>query len=239
MSSNAARPALIVRHRRLLVAVVAALVVVAPIGYLWASSLLPDTYSVMDMGYPDYGGGPRPGDQDVGDGRDGGHARDVERGPDATGRLRHRRCAERRLVDRRDGSARGRHGHLIARRQSFALAGGRVVDGYTLNGTSPGPEIRAAQGQLVEVRLVNESVPDGITLHWHGIDVPNAMDGVAGVTQDAVPIGGSFVYRFVLDRAGTYWYHSHQVSHEQVLGGLLGALIVAQRRPQGPAQRMG
>jgi len=66
MSSNAARaPALIVRHRRLLVAVVAALVVIAPIGYLWASSLLPDTYSVMDMGYPDYGGGPRPGDQDA------------------------------------------------------------------------------------------------------------------------------------------------------------------------------
>ncbi len=115
---------------------------------------------------------------------------------------------------------------LTARRQSFALAGGRVVDGYTLNGTSPGPQIRVAKGQLLEVRLVNESVPDGITLHWHGVDVPNAMDGVAGVTQDAVPMGGSFVYRIVLDRVGTYWYHSHQVSHEQVLGGLLGALIV-------------
>ena len=77
---------------------------------------------------------------------------------------------------------------LIARRESFTLAGGRVVDGYTLNGTSPGPKIRAVQGQLVQVRLVNESVPDGITLHWHGVDVPNRDDGVAGVTQDAVPV---------------------------------------------------
>ena len=59
--------------------------------------------------------------------------------------------------------------------------------------------IRVRQGQLVEVQLVNESVPDGITLHWHGVDVPNAEDGVAGVTQDAVPVGGEFTYRFVAD----------------------------------------
>jgi FtsP/CotA-like multicopper oxidase with cupredoxin domain len=63
---------------------------------------------------------------------------------------------------------------------------GERVDGYTLNGGSPGPEIRATQGQLVEVSLVNESVSDGVTLHWHGVDVPNAEDGVAGVTQNVV-----------------------------------------------------
>jgi FtsP/CotA-like multicopper oxidase with cupredoxin domain len=77
--------------------------------------------------------------------------------------------------------------------------------------------------------LVNESVPDGVTLHWHGVDVPNAADGVAGVTQDAVPVGGRFTYRFVASDAGTYWYHSHQVSHEQVVGGLFGALVVEPR----------
>jgi FtsP/CotA-like multicopper oxidase with cupredoxin domain len=81
-------------------------------------------------------------------------------------------------------------------------------------------------GQLVEIHLVNDNVPDGITLHWHGVDVPNAEDGVAGVAQDAVGEGEEFVYRFVPDRAGTYWYHSHQVSHEQVRRGLLGALVV-------------
>jgi FtsP/CotA-like multicopper oxidase with cupredoxin domain len=74
--------------------------------------------------------------------------------------------------------------------------------------------------------LRNESVPDGVTLHWHGVDVPNAMDGVAGVTQDAVPPGQEFIYRFVAKQAGTYWYHSHQVSNPQVAGGLLGSVVV-------------
>jgi FtsP/CotA-like multicopper oxidase with cupredoxin domain len=73
---------------------------------------------------------------------------------------------------------------------------------------------------------VNENVPDGVTLHWHGIDVPGAMDGVAGISQDAVMPGQSFVYRFVADRPGTYWYHSHQVSHVQVIKGLFGAVVI-------------
>ena len=128
---------------------------------------------------------------------------------------------------------------LVARRGTVRVPGGRAVEGYTLNGTSPGPTIRARQGDLVEVTLVNESVDDGATLHWHGVDVPNAADGVAGVTQDAVPVGGRFVSRFVAADAGTYWYHSHQMSHEQVERGLFGALVVAPgrrrcrpRRPQ-------
>ncbi len=115
---------------------------------------------------------------------------------------------------------------LVARQEAFDVPGGRRVDGYTINGSSPGPEIRATQGDLVEVTFVNESVADGATLHWHGIDVPNAADGVAGITQDAVPVGGRDVYRFVAEDAGTYWYHSHQVSHEQVVGGLLGAIVI-------------
>ena len=82
-------------------------------------------------------------------------------------------------------------------------------------------------------RLVNESVPDGTTLHWHGVDLPNAEDGVAGVTQDAVPVGGQHVYRFVAEHPGTYWYHSHQVSHEQVRGGLFGVLVVEPAEPIG------
>jgi FtsP/CotA-like multicopper oxidase with cupredoxin domain len=98
---------------------------------------------------------------------------------------------------------------------------------YTLNGQTPGPVIHAARGQLVQVTLVNANVPDGVTLHWHGVDVPNGEDGVAGVTQDAVRPGRSFVYRFVVPDAGTYWYHSHQVSDAQVRGGLFGALVVS------------
>ncbi len=102
--------------------------------------------------------------------------------------------------------------------------------GYTVNGISPGPLLEATEGDLVEVTLVNDNVDAGITLHWHGVDVPNAADGVAGVTQDAVLPGETFVYRFVADQVGTFWYHSHQVSHEQVQGGLLGGLVIHPRQ---------
>jgi FtsP/CotA-like multicopper oxidase with cupredoxin domain len=115
---------------------------------------------------------------------------------------------------------------LTVQRDEIELAPGRSVDGYSINGQSPGPTITAAVGQLVEVRLTNKDVPDGVALHWHGVDVPNAEDGVAGVTQDAVAPGDNHTYRFVVDHVGTYWYHSHQVSHEQVARGLFGALIV-------------
>src|SRR4029453_10209711 len=162
-------------------------------------SLLPDAYSVMSMGYVDTGGGPP-----ASHGHGGRPVTDLRAGP--------RPAADVWVT-------------LTARKGRFKLASGREVDGYTLNGTSPGPTIRATAGQLVEGKLVNESVPDGVTLHWHGVDVPNAEDGVAGVTQDAVGVGGSYTYRFVADRAGTFWYHSHQVSDEQVRGGLLGAVV--------------
>ncbi len=230
MSPNAGRvPARLVRHRRLLIAVVATAVVLGPIGYLWVSSFMPASYSVMDMGYPDYGGGPEPGDHHVAMVGMSGMPNMSSTSPTSNGAGAGKSIDARSVNSLTVGTDRPADVSvtLTARRQSFALGGGRVVDGYTLNGTSPGPVITVEQGQLLEVRLVNESVPDGITLHWHGVDVPNAMDGVAGVTQDAVPIGGSFVYRFVLDQVGTYWYHSHQVSHEQVIGGLLGALIVS------------
>ncbi|WP_308798940.1 multicopper oxidase family protein [Agromyces silvae] len=123
------------------------------------------------------------------------------------------------------------HVELVARQGTVDVPGGHPVEGYTVNGTSPGPEIRARQGDLVEVEFVNATVAAGATLHWHGMDVPNAADGVAGITQDVVPVGGRFTYRFVADDAGTYWYHSHQVSHEQVVGGLLGAVVIEPRSP--------
>ena len=109
------------------------------------------------------------------------------------------------------------------------LTAAKDGDRITINGTSPGPMLRVTQGDLVEVTLVNKDIDDGTTIHWHGVDVPNAMDGVAGVTQDAVGPGESFPYRFVADQAGTYWYHAHQVSHEQVRQGMLGALVVDPR----------
>lgn len=110
----------------------------------------------------------------------------------------------------------------------------REAERITINGTSPGPVLLAHVGDLVQVRLVNENLADGTTLPWHGIDVPNAVDGVAGVTQDAVAPGEEYDYRFVADRPGTYWYHSHQVSHEQVRDGLVGAIVILPAG-QGPS----
>lgn len=100
---------------------------------------------------------------------------------------------------------------------------GRPV--WTYNGTVPGPELRVNQGDRVRVTLVNH-LPVATTLHWHGVSVPNAEDGVAGVTQDAVPAGGSFRYEFVANDQGTYWYHSHQDTANQIIAGLFGTLIV-------------
>jgi hypothetical protein len=80
------------------------------------------------------------------------------------------------------------------------------VDGqpvWTYNGTVPGPELRVTQGHRVQVTLVND-LPESTTLHWHGVQLPNAVDGVAGLTQDAVPPGQSFTYEFVARDAGTF-----------------------------------
>jgi FtsP/CotA-like multicopper oxidase with cupredoxin domain len=120
-----------------------------------------------------------------------------------------------------------------------AAMGQTVIGGVnrpilTFNGTSPGPTLTVAQGDLVEVRLVNRDVPRGVTIHWHGVDVPGAEDGVAGVTQDAVLPGRDFTYRFVAVDAGSYWYHSHQYSVDQVARGLLGALVVLPPLDQPP-----
>lgn len=89
----------------------------------------------------------------------------------------------------------------------------------------PGPVIRVRQGGHVTRRLVNE-LPQPTSLHWHGVRIDNAMDGVAGLTQDAVAPGASFDIDFVAPDAGTYWYHAHNRSVEQVARGLYGALVV-------------
>jgi len=201
------------RRVRLAVAFAATVAVVGPLGWLCWASRLPDAYAVTDMGYADTGGRPPAGS----------HAQHAVTGRDVTSLTA-------------DPARPADVSHiLVAREQRFRLADGRTVDGYTLNGTSPGPVIRATAGQLVQVRLVNESVGDGVTLHWHGVDVPNAADGVAGVTQDAVRVGGQFTYRFVTDQVGTFWYHAHQMSHEQVGRGLLGALVVTPSSPPADA----
>ncbi|MEQ4483790.1 multicopper oxidase family protein [Cohnella silvisoli] len=111
---------------------------------------------------------------------------------------------------------------------------GKTVDAWTFNGSSPGPELRVTEGDLVVVTLHNKDIEDGVTVHWHGINVPCSQDGIAGVTQDAVQPGEQFTYTFVASAPGTYWYHSHQMSSIQAKKGLLGSIIVEPREPSAP-----
>ena len=101
---------------------------------------------------------------------------------------------------------------------------------WTFDGSIPGPELRLAQGSRL-VRRVQNDLPVPTAVHWHGIRIANAMDGVPGLTQEAIASGASFDYDFVLPDAGTYWYHSHQHSMEQVERGLAGPLIVEEALP--------
>ncbi len=101
---------------------------------------------------------------------------------------------------------------------------------WTYAGQVPGPEIRARQGDRLQVNFTNR-LHVATTVHWHGVRLQNEMDGVPYVTQPPVEPGASFFYEFELTDAGTFWYHPHIQSSEQVGRGLYGPLIVEEREP--------
>jgi FtsP/CotA-like multicopper oxidase with cupredoxin domain len=175
------------------------------IGKLWYDSRLPGSYGVMDYGTLEYGGGSLPHVHGSGHAQTGTSVEDLH-GP-------------------RAGSPDATF-TLTAQRGAVQLASGRTIEALTFNGSSPGPELHVRQGDLVEATLVNKDIESGVTIHWHGLDVPNAEDGVAGVTQNAVLPGERYVYRFRAEQVGTFWYHTHQVSSSEVRRGLFGALVI-------------
>jgi FtsP/CotA-like multicopper oxidase with cupredoxin domain len=121
--------------------------------------------------------------------------------------------------------------HAVPARQSLAGAEHPDTAVWTYDARVPGPELRFRQGERLRIEVEN-GLDVGTTVHWHGIRLPNAMDGVPFLTQPPIaPNGGRFVYEFDLPDAGTYWYHPHLGSPEQVGRGLYGALIVEERRP--------
>jgi FtsP/CotA-like multicopper oxidase with cupredoxin domain len=114
---------------------------------------------------------------------------------------------------------------LETRQVKWELAPGRGIAAMAYNGRIPGPEIRVKEGARLRVVLKN-SLGEPTTIHWHGVDVPNPMDGVPGITQQPVPPGGSFVYEFEARPAGTRWYHTHFQEHRQMDLGLVAPLII-------------
>lgn len=106
-----------------------------------------------------------------------------------------------------------------------------TVTAWTYNGTVPGPMIRVTEGDVVRIIFKN-SLPEPTTIHWHGMEIPNAMDGVPGMTQDAVQPGETFTYEFVAKPAGTFMYHSHFESDTQVSIGLYAPFIIDPDTPE-------
>lgn len=125
-----------------------------------------------------------------------------------------------------DATAVTKRYHFTAAKKRMEVPDGTKKELWLFNGELTGPAIRVTQGDVVEVTLTNKNIVDGVTIHWHGYDVPIAEDGVPDISQKAVAVGESYTYRFKADTAGTFWYHSHNQSSEQVGHGLFGSLIV-------------
>ena len=121
---------------------------------------------------------------------------------------------------------------LIAAPHDIELVPGHVTPAWAFGGQAPGVELRCRQGDELRVRFINH-LPEATTIHWHGIRLPLEMDGVPYVSQLPVLPGEYFDYRFIVPDAGSYWYHPHQSSAEQLGRGLVGPLIIEEREPSG------
>lgn len=126
--------------------------------------------------------------------------------------------------------------HLTAQEIQWEVSPDEVITAFAYNQQVPGPEIRVRKGDRIRVVLRNE-LPESTSIHFHGVRVPNAMDGVPFINQDPVLPGESFTYQFkVTDDPGTHMYHSHHNSTAQVGKGLLGAFIVEDPTPAWDAE---
>ena len=123
--------------------------------------------------------------------------------------------------------------HLVAQPFTHEFAGGLRAECWGYNGTTPGPLIEAVEGDRVRFYVTNR-LPEATAVHWHGLFVPNGMDGVAGLTQPGIPPGETFRYEFTLRQSGTFMYHSHFDEMVQMGLGTIGMFVVHPRAPLGP-----
>jgi FtsP/CotA-like multicopper oxidase with cupredoxin domain len=119
---------------------------------------------------------------------------------------------------------------VTAAETQLPLIDGGMLSVWAYNGTVPGPTLRVTLGETVRVLFTNQ-LPQETTIHWHGVRVPNGMDGVPHATQPPVQPGGTFTYEFTPKDAGTFWFHPHVRGSEQVERGLYGLLIVDDKVP--------
>src|SRR6266571_5157062 len=121
--------------------------------------------------------------------------------------------------------------HLIAEPVKQELMPGKIVNLWGYNGRAPGPTIQVNQGDRIRI-IVDNHLPEATSMHWHGFEIPNDMDGAPGSSQDPIAPGGRFVYEFTLNQEGSYFYHSHMAMQEMM--GMIGAFIMHPKESYKP-----
>jgi FtsP/CotA-like multicopper oxidase with cupredoxin domain len=121
--------------------------------------------------------------------------------------------------------------HLVAEPVRRQMAPGMTANLWGYNGQSPGPTIECVEGDKLRIFVTNK-LPEHTTIHWHGILLPNGMDGVGGLTQPQIPVGKTFVYEFQMKKSGTFMYHPHADEMVQMAMGLMGFLVVHPKDPK-------
>jgi manganese oxidase len=124
-------------------------------------------------------------------------------------------------------------GHLVAEPVDHEFAPGLRAICWGYNGGVHGPTIEAIEGDRLRIYVTNR-LPEPTTVHWHGVILPNGMDGVSGLNQKPIPPGETFVYEFTVKHAGTFMYHSHHDEMTQIALGMVGMFVVHPRQPRGP-----
>ena len=115
--------------------------------------------------------------------------------------------------------------NIVCQEIDWEVEPGVIAHAMAYNGVVPGPEIRVTEGDKVRIIVKNE-MTQSTAVHWHGLRIPNSVDGVPMVTQPVIKPGETYTYEFTVRNSGTHMYHSHHNSAEQVTRGLLGPLIV-------------
>ena len=123
--------------------------------------------------------------------------------------------------------------HLVAEPVEHELVSGLAIEAWGYNGQTPGPTIEVTEGDRCRFYVTNR-LAEETTIHWHGMFLPNGMDGVAGITQKAIPPGETYVYEFPMKKPGTFMYHPHFDEMTQMALGMQGMIVV---HPRQRAQR--
>jgi manganese oxidase len=120
--------------------------------------------------------------------------------------------------------------HLVAEPVRRQMAPGMTAQLWGYNGQSPGPTIECVEGDRLRIFVTNK-LPEHTTIHWHGVLLPNGMDGVGGLTQPQIPAGKTYVYEFTMKKSGTFMYHPHADEMVQMAMGMMGFIVVHPKNP--------